>query len=358
MTFRQQIVFWFFVLAGLLGFVWVLNDMLTPFVLGFVIAYLTGPLVVRLHRLGVSRTLAVSFVLSSFVFAIVFAVLASFPVLQSQGALFVEAVPSYIAQLREWAMPLMEKLSGYVSSDALSPAVKENAGQYAGKALSWISGVLTNIWSGGMAVFDVLSLIIVTPVVSFYLLRDWDRIVAKIDGWLPREHAKTVHRLFGEMDASISGFMRGQAMVCLCLGTIYGTALEVAGVNFGFLIGAVAGVLSFIPYVGSIVGFITAVLVAWFQFKTLMMLMVVCGIFGVGQLIEGNVLTPKLVGDKVRLHPLWIIFALMAGGSLFGFVGIMIGVPVAAVIGVMVRFGLERYLESPFYKGRFQTAKK
>ena len=351
MTFRQQVAFWFLMMAGLLGFVWLLNDMLTPFVLGLGIAYLVGPLVTRLHRAGVSRTLAVIFVLFLFAAAIVFAGFASFPVLSAQASLFIEATPVYAESFRGWAMPLMERLYGYVSSGGIPPAVRENAGQYAGKALSWVSDILSNLWNGGMAVFDVLSLVIVMPVVSFYLLRDWDKIVAALDGWLPRQYAPTIHRLVGEMNDSISGFMRGQAMVCFCLGTIYGLALELAGVDFGFLIGVVAGVLSFIPYVGSIVGFIAAMLVAWFQFKTLGMLLVVAGIFGAGQMVEGSVLTPRLVGDKVRLHPLWIIFALMAGGSLLGFLGIMIAVPVAAIIGVMVRFALERYLESAFYKG-------
>lgn len=351
MTLRQQLLFWVGMTAVLLGVLWTLNEMLTPFVLGFVVAYLTGPFVARLHRAGLSRTVAVFVVLLLFAAVIVSAVMLSLPVLQSQIALFAGAVPGWAESAKETLLPLMEKLYGFVFHGGLPEGVRENAGQYAGKAFSWLSGLLANIWDGGMAVFDILSLIIIMPVVSFYLLRDWEDIVVRADAWLPREHAPTIRRLLGEMNASISGFMRGQAMVCLSLGTIYGAALELAGIDFGFLIGVVAGVLSFIPYVGSITGFVAAMIVAWFQFKAWTMLAVVVAIFGLGQLVEGSILTPKLVGDKVRLHPLWVIFALMAGGSLFGFVGIMIAVPVAAIIGVMVRFGLDRYLESPFYKG-------
>lgn len=357
MTFRQQFFFWIGMTAAFLGALWLLNDMLTPFVLGFLVAYLTGPFVARLHRAGLSRTVAVFLVLLLFAAVFALAVALSLPVLQSQLALFADAAPKWADSARASLLPLMEKVYGYIFHGGLPAGVSENAGQYAGRVFSWLSGILANIWNGGMAVFDILSLVIIMPVVSFYLLRDWEGIVARADGWLPREHAPTIRRLLREMNVSISGFMRGQAMVCLSLGTIYGVALELAGIDFGFLIGVVAGVLSFIPYVGSITGFIAAMIVAWFQFKSWTMLAVVIAIFGFGQLVEGSILTPKLVGDKVRLHPLWVIFALMAGGTLLGFVGIMIAVPVAAVIGVMVRFGLERYLESPFYKGVVRRAK-
>lgn len=217
--------------------------------------------------------------------------------------------------------------------------------------VGWLGTVLQSIVTGGVALFDVLTLLFITPIVAFYLLRDWDVMIGTIHGWLPRQHAATILDQVNEIDRTLAGFVRGQATVCLVLGLFYGVALSVFGLNFGLVVGSIAGLLSFIPYVGSLVGFVSSVGIALVQYDTWTPVVVVVVIFLVGQAVEGNFLTPKLVGDKVGLHPVWVMFALLAGGSLFGFVGVLMAVPVAAVIGVLTRFALQQYLSSSYYSG-------
>jgi predicted PurR-regulated permease PerM len=198
---------------------------------------------------------------------------------------------------------------------------------------------------------NLVSLLVITPVVAFYLLRDWDRIVIQIDSWLPRRYAETIREQVRAVDATLAGFLRGQGTVCLILAIYYGLGLSLAGLDFGLVIGLVAGLLSFVPYVGAIVGLLLSVGLALVQFDAWLPIAIVAAVFILGQVVEGNFLTPKLVGESVGLHPVWIIFALLAGGTLFGFVGLLLAIPAAAVIGVGVRFALDRYLVSAYYKG-------
>jgi predicted PurR-regulated permease PerM len=222
----------------------------------------------------------------------------------------------------------------------------------AGRAAGWIVTLLTSVWSGGMALVNLLSLLVVTPIVAFYLLADWDPIVAKVDGWLPRDHAETVRAIARDIDAAMAGFIRGQGTVCLLLGAFYAIALTLAGLKFGLAIGLGAGLLTFIPYVGAIVGGVLAVGVALVQFwPDFGSILVIVAIFAVGQFIEGNFLSPKLVGKSVGLHPVWLMFALFAFGYVFGFVGLLLAVPLAAAAGVLVRFALAQYLASKLYLG-------
>ncbi len=211
---------------------------------------------------------------------------------------------------------------------------------------------MASVFAGGRAILDIIGLLVVTPVVAFYLLYDWDRMIAGIDNWMPRQHVETVRQIARDIDAAMAGFIRGQGSVCLLLGLFYAISLSLAGLNFGFLIGSVAGLISFIPYVGSIVGFVLAVGVALVQFwPEWIWIVVVAGIFAVGQFFEGNILQPRLVGSSVGVHPVWLMFALFAFGSLFGFVGMLVAVPVTAAIGVLVRFGIGKYMQSRIYAG-------
>jgi predicted PurR-regulated permease PerM len=210
---------------------------------------------------------------------------------------------------------------------------------------------LGKVWSGGTAVLAVFSLLIITPVVAFYFIVDWPRIVASLERLVPRSQHDTVVKLARETDAAIAGFVRGQTLVCVVLGILYAVALSAVGLNFGLLIGLLSGLISFIPYVGSITGFVLATGIALAQFwPDWMWIGLVIVIFFTGQFIEGNILVPKLVGDSIGLHPLWLMFALFAFGYLFGFLGLLLAVPMAAAVGVLVRFGVDRYLHSPLYK--------
>jgi predicted PurR-regulated permease PerM len=229
--------------------------------------------------------------------------------------------------------------------------IGQAAGDFASRAVNWALQALGGVISGGLALVNILSLLFITPVVTFYLLRDWDRVLAHIDALLPREHAETIREQARLVNDTLAGFVRGQATVCFLLGTFYAVALSLAGLNFGLVIGLVSGILSFIPYVGTIFGFVAASGLALAQFDEWYRIAIVIGIFLFGQFVEGNFLTPKLVGDRVRLHPVWVIFALLAGGTLFGFAGVLLAVPVAAVIGVLTRFAVSRYTASPLYGG-------
>ncbi len=349
---QQKTLFWAGASFLFLWALWGLQGVLLPFVLGLLVAYFLNPLVQKVEAWGAGRTLAASAVLLSFAAVFVFSLLLIFPVLQEQFARLVESFPVYADKARALVSPFVEKIQQRLLAGGQED-LKQAAGDYAADVFQWLGGLLGKVWNGGLAVVDILSVVLVAPVVSFYFLRDWDTMIKKVDGWLPRQQASVIRKLAKEMDAAVSGFIRGQALVCLSLGFIYGLCLTLAGLNFGFLIGLMAGILSFIPYVGSIIGFVAALVVGYFQYDGEMArLVVVAVIFGIGQFFEGNVLTPRLVGEKVGLHAVWVIFALMAGGSLLGFTGVMIAVPVAAVIGVLVRFGLKEYLSSRYYTGK------
>lgn len=345
---EKQIRFW---VVGFLLFalaLYFLRGVLLPFVLGMAIAYLLDPLCDRLEALKIRRWLGTTVTMVGFFLACLLVFMLLVPVFVSQVGDLLERAPSYIAQ----AKGALERLLIFVEARAdaaLMAKVEEALKGLSDDLVGWITTALRGVLSRGAALVDFLSLIVITPVVAFYLLRDWDKINATVDGWLPRRHLEVLRRLAAEVDETLSGFIRGQGTVCLLLGAFYAVGLTVAGLEFGLVVGLVSGILTFIPYAGSIFGLILSVGLALTQFDSLTRVAVVAVIFVVGQLLEGNVLTPKLVGDKVGLHPVWIIFALLAGGALFGFVGILIAVPLAAVIGVGVRFGLGNYLASHYY---------
>ncbi len=349
-TSTRQLRFWLigaglFVLA-----LWLLSGMLLPFVVGLAVAYLLDPVVDRLEGWRLPRWLATTLVLLSFVVVLVVVTLLLLPLVQAQVAHLIEVLPNYATALRARALPMVERLVHRLSPEDVE-RLRGAAGNYAGEMVGWVGRVLSGILSGGLALFDVLSVLFITPVVAFYLMRDWDLLVAKVNGWLPLDHAATIRQQARQVDATLAGFVRGQALVCLVLGLFYAVALSAAGLDFGLVIGLLAGLLSFIPYVGTLFGFVSSTGLALLQFDDLWRVGIVVGIFLFGQAVEGNVLTPKLVGEKVGLHAVWVIFALLAGGTLFGFVGVLLAVPVAAVIGVLTRFALGRYLESPYYRG-------
>jgi predicted PurR-regulated permease PerM len=346
----RQLRFWLIGLALFLAALWTLSGMLLPFVAALVIAYALDPWVDVLERLRLPRAVAAIVVLILFILLLTVVALLLVPVINAQVVRLINVLPNYVQTLRNLVEPHVRDLLA-----RLSPADVERLrgaiGQYSGDAVALLANVASRLFAGGMAVFDVLSIAFITPVVAFYLLRDWDRLVAVVDRCLPISHAATIHEQIQEIDRTLAGFMRGQAMVCLGLGLFYAVALTFAGLDFGLIIGLLAGVLSFIPYVGTIFGFLASTGLALLQFPDLWSVAIVVGIFLVGQAIEGNVLTPLWVGDKVGLHPVWVMFALLAGASLFGFLGVLVAVPVASVIGVLTRFALRQYLASSYYGG-------
>jgi len=351
MAFERQVTFWIAALVLLAGALWLFADILLPFVAGMVLAFLLNPLTDRFERLGMNRTIAALIIIAIVVLAFVVLVLLVAPILFDQLASFIDNIPNYVRRLQQLiadpSRPWLRKILGdtFASGDtSVSDFVAQGAG--------WLASFMRSLWSGGRALISVFALVVVTPVVAFYLICDWPRMVKVVDGWVPIPYRETVRELAREIDATISGFIRGQTAVCLILGSFYAVALTLLGLNFGLLIGLLAGIITFIPYVGSITGLVLATGVAIAQFwPEWTWIAAVVGVFLFGQFVEGNVLAPKVVGASVGLHPLWLMFALFAFGYLFGFVGLLLAVPMAAAIGVLARFALRKYLASPLYTG-------
>ena len=348
---KRQIVFWLGMLVAFLAFLFVFREILLPFIAGAALAYFLDPVADRLERVGVSRVWAATLILFVFVLIFTVALLLIAPVLSQQFLGLIERMPGYVQQLRTTLADVEAPWFKRVLGEGRT-GLQENLNAVLTEGAQWLGAIFTRIWSGGRALVDIVSLLVVTPIVAFYLLLDWDRMVATIDGWVPPRNRETVRAVMRDMDGAIAGFVRGQGTVCLILGTFYAVGLTSVGLNFGLLIGMFAGLISFIPFVGSIVGFILAVGVALVQFwPDFFWIVVVGAIFAIGQFLEGNVLQPKLVGESVGLHPVWLMFALLAFGALLGFTGLLIAVPAAAAVGVLVRFALARYLASPLYRG-------
>ena len=341
---------WFWLVGFALFFLalWLLSAILLPFVAGIAIAYFLDPLVNRLERLRVPRGLAAFIVLALFLMLLVLVVMLVVPILETQVLDLAANLPRLLAEVRREAETLMQ-----MAQERLTPEDFAKLRDAVGGKLSDMFAVLGTVFrdvvTRGVALANLLSLVFVTPVVSFFLLRDWNRILARLDGWLPRAQAATIREQAARIDEILSAYLRGQLSLCVVLGIYYAVGLTVLGLNFGLVIGLLIGILAFIPYVGGAVGFVLAMLLALTQFSDQHYVLYVAGLFVVGWLAEGNFLTPKLVGERVQLHPVWVVFALLSFGTLFGLLGVLIAVPMAAVIGVLVRFGLSRYLASPLY---------
>lgn len=362
MRIERHAVFWTGALVLFVGLLWLLSGVLMPFAAGMALAYLLDPVADRMQRLGIGRLTASLIILGICLVIFIVLLLAVVPLFAHQFGGFVEKLPSYIAKLQELARTQGGALADKLGFDifekigiggAGSGDASRSAADLVGKAGQLAAAFLASLWSGGQALLGLASLLVITPVVAFYMLVDWDKMLSAVDSWIPIKQRDTVHQIARDIDKAIAGFIRGQSLVCLFLGLWYGIGLSLIGLNFGFLIGISAGILSFIPYVGSLTALVVAAAVAIAQgWPSLWLLAMAVAVVGVGQFLEGNILTPRLVGQSVGLHPVWLMFALIAFGSLLGFTGLIIAVPVAAAIGVLARFAIARYLESPFYQGK------
>ncbi len=350
MTLRQQAWFWAGAVLVVFLFLYVLSDILLPFVLGLILAYLLNPLTTRLERLRIGRTGAALLVSGAII--LLFAILATLmvPFLANQLTELIASLPQVIRSLQAFAAeqgaPLIERIGGPEAVGEVQTAIADMVRSAGG----WLGEILASIWSGGEAIMNAFMLVVVTPIIAFYLLIDWPRFTQTIDGWLPRRHDDTVRRLWREMDHAIGGFLRGQTAVVLMLASFYAVALFLIGLNYGIVIGIGAGLLSFIPLVGAVTGFMVSGAVALVQFwPEWWMIALTLGVFVFGQVFEGYVIAPKIVGEATGVHPVWLMFALFAFGYLFGFVGLLLAVPLAAIIAVLCRFLIDKYLESSLY---------
>ena len=343
---KDQLKYWGLAAAIFLLALWWLGDVILPFVLGGAVAYFLDPVADRLEAMGASRALATGIITLVALLIFVVLLLLVVPTLINQAIDLFNIAPKVFQDFQAFLTQRFPELLDQDSTlrqslTSLGETIQSKGGQLLQGALSSVGSLI-----------NVVMLFVIVPVVAFYLLYDWDNMVGDIDDLLPRDHAPIIRRLAREIDATLASFIRGMGTVCLILGTYYAIALMLVGLQFGLVVGAVAGLITFIPYVGALVGGLLAIGLAFFQFwGDWLSIGLVAGIFVIGQVIEGNVLTPKLVGDSVGLHPVWLIFALSVFGSLFGFVGMLVAVPVAAAIGVLMRFVLSQYKDSRLYRG-------
>ena len=348
---RQQVIYWGVAAAVFLVLLWYLGPVLLPFIVGGAIAYILDPLADRLEAVGLPRAAATTIITLVGVLGLLLAVAFLIPLLVQQTTALVRAAPDYFNALRDWLtlrFPDLVAEGGIVRKGLadLGQMVQSRGGELAQQLLAGVFGVV-----------NAVVFIVVVPVVAFYLLLDWDNMVARIDDMLPRDHVGTIRRIASEIDQTLASFVRGQLTVCLILGTYYSAGLMLVGLQFGLVVGAIAGLITFIPYVGALVGGGLAIGLALFQFwGDWASIGLVAAIFVTGQFLEGNVLTPKLVGESVGLHPVWLLFALSAFGSIYGFVGMLVAVPVAASLGVITRFVVSEYKGSLLYRGRDDEA--
>ena len=357
----QQAKYWGIATAVILVALWFLGDVILPFVLGGAIAYCLDPVADRLERAGCSRMAAVGIISLVTVLVFVLLFLLVIPTLVQHTSSLINTAPELVDRLRNG---LTERFPQLMDSESVAYQQLLSIGEtIQSKGGELVNGILTS----ALGLINILVLLVIVPVVTVYMLFDWDKMTAKIDDMLPRDHVETVRMLARDIDATLASFIRGQGTVCLILGTYYAVALMLAGLNFGLFVGFIAGLITFIPYIGALVGGVLAIGLALFQFwgsievvddetvtyaTNWLRIGIVGGIFALGQFLEGNILTPKLVGGSVGLHPVWLLFALSVFGSLFGFVGMLVAVPIAAMIGVLTRWGLGRYKGSLLYRGK------
>ncbi|MBG1231232.1 AI-2E family transporter [Aestuariivirga litoralis] len=348
---QKQLVFWLVALCIALLFFWYLQDILLPFIAGFVAAYFLDPIADRLVRLGLPRALATAVIIVSAVVAVIVGVLLVLPVFGTQIGKLVADAPNLSRQFMQIAdQSAPQWLKDFFANNGSD--LQSTLTDYAGKAALWFVGFLTTLWNGSKALLNLASLSVITPVVAFYMLNDWDRLVAKVDGWLPREHIKDLRSIAHDVDTALAGYIRGQGTVCLILAVFYAAGFMLMGLKSGLAIGIMTGLLAFIPFFGPLIGGAIAIIVGLVQFwPNEISVLSIVAILAIGQLVESYFLSPKLVGESIGLHPVWMMLALLAFSYVFGILGLLLAVPLAATTGVFVRHGLARYLASEIYLG-------
>lgn len=352
MSSTRSLVFWIIiVIAFSLSFA-VLREVLLPFVVGACLAYLLDPPATRLERLGINRLVATLAIVSIFILGLSTLIVLAGPIIIRELAYFIDSFPRYLNQLQSMATnpnrPWLSKIIGEGLGEA-----ERSVTSLTTLATDWLVTFLHSAWSGGQELISIFSLLVVIPIVAIYLINDWKKMITVIDDCVPPAKRQTIRALAREIDDRIGGFVVGQGALCLILAVFYATALSLIGINHSVLIGIAAGVISFIPYLGSLTGLAISTCVAVAQFwPNWNIILLVPATFFVGQGLADYVLSPYFIGRRVNLNPVWVIFALFACGKLFGFIGLIVAVPFAAGVGVLVRFAVRQYFESPFYAGK------
>jgi predicted PurR-regulated permease PerM len=347
----QRLVFWIAAAVLLIVVIEMLQGILMPFGVSFVVAYLLVPAVDRLEARHLRRSLASLLVLLLFVLAFSLVLVLLVPLVQDQVLRLVTRMPSLVQVIQADFGKLMLLLQRHLPQEDVAK-LRDLVGSKISDIVGWLANLAQSMITSSFAILNIVSLIVVTPVVTFFLLRDWHVMIAQIDAFLPRKAVDTIHGQMRIISDTLHGFIHGQALVCLILAAYYTAALSLAGLESALAVGLLIGLLAIIPVVGVAIGFVLSLALAAFQFGTWTSVIVICGIFLFGSTVEANILSPKIVGDRIHLHPVWVIFAVLAGGRLFGVIGVFLSVPAAAVIGVLTRFALQRYRESQLYDPR------
>ena len=336
-------LFWLLVAIIMAFSFYFLRTILLPFVIGIAVAYFLDPVVDKLEERKWNRSLATLFTLFVFLALVIFLVFLLVPVLTNQLKNFAQFLPIVKGKLQL----IIDAVAGILNNKVDAKVLDVPASGL----IKWSTKMLGGVIDGGAAIADLLSLFLITPLVAFYLLRDWDLIVEKVYDWFPIRHKATLQEQLSEIDKKLAAFVRGQGTVCLILASYYAITLTMTGLEFGVVIGVFAGLISFVPFVGAIFGGLLSIGLAYLQFEAWTNIVIIAGIFILGQILEGYILTPKFIGEAVGLHPVWVIFSLLAGGALFGFLGVLLALPMAAIVGVLFRFCIDHYKNSSFYNG-------
>ena len=336
-------LFWLLVAIIVAFSFYFLRTILLPFVIGIAVAYFLDPVVDKLEERKWNRSLATLFTLFVFLALVIFLVFLLVPVLTNQLKNFAQFLPI----VKDKLQLIIDAVAGILNNKVDAKVLDVPASGL----IKWSTKMLGGVIDGGAAIADLLSLFLITPLVAFYLLRDWDLIVEKVYDWFPIKHKATLQEQLNEIDKKLAAFVRGQGTVCLILASYYAITLTMTGLEFGVVIGVFAGLISFVPFVGAIFGGLLSIGLAYLQFEAWTNIVIIAGIFILGQILEGYILTPKFIGEAVGLHPVWVIFSLLAGGALFGFLGVLLALPMAAIVGVLFRFCIDHYKNSSFYNG-------
>ena len=344
-------LFWLGALAALVLALLVFRAILLPFVAGAALAYALDPVANWLEKRGINRTIAALAVVVVILILFVAVFVLVVPVVLTQLVDFLQQLPSYAGRLQTLFGPWLESdWARYLGINA--ETLRSSLTGFFTNGAAIVQTVITSLLTGGRTVIDIASLLFVTPFVVFYLLRDWHRMLSWVDGLLPQDYADEVRRLSRGMDEKVAAFVRGQMLSGTVLGIFYAAGLVAIGLNYGLLVGLAAGILSFIPYLGFTSGFVASIVIALVQFwPDWIWLAATVAVFMAGQVLEGYVLQPYLIGTRVGLHPVWLLFALFAFGQLFGFLGLLVAIPAAAAVGVLLHFAIQRYQASPLYRG-------
>lgn len=345
---RNQVMFWVCVFALVMGLVYLFEGIILPFVLGTAIAYLLDPVVKAMRRRNIPRWAAALLMIGSFALFVTLALIFLLPLAYREIAQLINDLPSIFQKIDGISQRYSRILQERFHTKGL-PSLQEAFKSNMATAVSAGGSLMLGIVTGGKAILNVLYVVVLTPIVAYLMMNDWPRMKRWLDDMVPRRGHDVVGQLWHEIDVKLSGFIRGQLILSFLLGVIYSIALTIAGLNYGFLIGVAVGIGSLVPLVGSTTGLIVSLAVAWFQNHDLSYVAVIAGIFFASQFVETNILTPRLLGKSVGLHPLWILFALLAGAELAGIVGMLVAVPLAATIGVLVGYAIRKYKKSTFY---------